>query len=275
MNHDDIQEAVSKIADLTGGKTHEVAVVLGSGLSTYAAKDGAVGIAYSDIPRFPVPDVEGHSGTLVSVDVGGQNALLLAGRVHAYEGWSMEEVVFGVRTAIAAGAKIVVLTNAAGSINLGFRPGSLVTITDHLNLTGWNPLIGFNDDRLGPRFPDMSKVYAERLRQVTRLAAGDVDMDMEEGIYAWFTGPSYETPAEIAMAKTLGADLVGMSTVPEAIAARHMGARVLGISLVTNMAAGTSEVELSHEEVQETAAGAAVRFSALLDALIPRLGGEL
>ena len=275
MNYDDIQSAAAKVADFSGGKTHEVAVVLGSGLSTYAAKDNAVGISYSDIPGFPVPDVEGHSGTMVSIELDGQNALLLAGRVHAYEGWSLDEVVFGVRTAVAAGAKIVVLTNAAGSINLSFRPGSLVNLTDHLNLTGWNPLIGSNDERLGPRFPDMSKVYDERLRQVTRLAAGDADTDMEEGVYAWFTGPSYETPAEIGMARTLGADLVGMSTVPEAIAARHMGARVAGISLVTNMAAGTSEVELSHDEVKEAAAAASTRFGRLLDSLIPRLGDEV
>ena len=275
MNYDDIQAAAKKVADFSGGATHEVAVVLGSGLSTYAAKDGAVGIAYADIPRFPVPDVEGHSGTMVSVELDGRRALLLAGRVHAYEGWSLDEVVFGVRSAVAAGAKIVVLTNAAGSINPGFRPGTLVSIADHLNLTGWNPLIGHNDERLGPRFPDMSKVYDERLRQVTRLAAGDADMDMEEGVYAWFTGPSYETPAEIGMARTLGADLVGMSTVPEAIAARHMGARVVGISLVTNMATGTSEVELSHEEVQATAAEAATRFGGLLDSLIPRLVDEV
>jgi purine-nucleoside phosphorylase len=222
-----------------------------------------------------VPKVEGHSGTLVSVEVGGQRALVLAGRAHLYEGWPIDKVVFGVRTAIAAGAKIVVLTNAAGSVNETLRPGKLVNIIDHINLAGHNPLTGPNDDRLGPRFPDMTGVYDDRLQQSTRLAAGDANVDIDEGIYAWFAGPSYETPAEVRMARTLGADLVGMSTVPEAIAARHMGARVVGISLVTNLAAGVGEEPLSHDEVQAAATEAAGRFSALLDALLPRLGEEL
>jgi purine-nucleoside phosphorylase len=274
VNHDAITRAAAHISEVTG-KEHPIAVVLGSGLSTYAAKENAVGFDYATIPGFPVPQVEGHAGTLVSAAVDGQNALILAGRVHAYEGWSMDEVVFGVRSAVAAGARIVVLTNAAGSVNAALRPGSLVNISDHINLAGLNPLTGPNDDRLGPRFPDMSQVYSERLRQVTRVAAGDVDLDMDEGVYAWFAGPSYETPAEIEMARTLGADLVGMSTVPEAIAARHMGASVVAVSLVTNMAAGMSDVALSHDEVQGTATAAAGRFSRLLDALIPGLGAEL
>lgn len=275
MNYDDIKAAADTVKRLTGDKNHRLAVVLGSGLSTYAAKDDAVGVAYEDIPGFPAPQVAGHSGTLVSVDVGGEQVLLLAGRVHFYEGWSMDEVVFGVRTAIAAGAQTIVLTNAAGSINPDIRPGSLVSIADHLNLSGHNPLIGPNDDRLGPRFPDLTDLYDERLRQVTRVAGGDVDSSMTEGVYAWFSGPSYESLAEVAMARTLGADLVGMSTVPEAIAARHMGAKVVGISLVTNLAAGVSEDPLSHDEVQEVAREASQRFGALLDALLPRLGEEL
>ncbi len=274
MNYDDIKAAADTVKMLTGDKDHRVAVVLGSGLSTYAAKDDAVRVAYEDIPGFPTPHVAGHSGTLVSVDIGGEQVLLLAGRVHFYEGWSMDEVVFGVRTAIAAGAETIVLTNAAGSINPEIRPGSLVGISDHLNLSGHNPLVGPNDDRLGPRFPDLTDLYDERLRQVTRVAGGDVDSSMTEGVYAWFSGPSYESPAEVAMARTLGADLVGMSTVPEAIAARHMGAKVVGISLVTNLAAGVSDSALSHDEVQEVAQEASHRFGALLDTLLPRLGEE-
>ena len=175
----------------------------------------------------------------------------------------------------AAGAKTILLTNAAGSVNLEIRPGSLVSIADHINLSGHNPLVGENDDRLGPRFPDLTDLYDERLRQVTRVAAGDVDSSMTEGVYAWFSGPSYESPAEIEMARTLGADLVGMSTVPEAIAARHMGAKVVGISLVTNLAAGISESPLSHDEVREVAQEASNHFGALLDVLLPRLGEEL
>jgi purine-nucleoside phosphorylase len=275
VNYDDIKKAADKVATLTGGKRHRIAVVLGSGLSDYAAKDDATGIAYDSIPGFPVPRVEGHSGTVVSVHVGGEPVLLLAGRVHFYEGWSMDEVVFGVRTAVSLGAEVILLTNAAGSVNTTIRPGALVTISDHLNLAGANPLAGDNDERLGPRFPNLSNLYDERLRQVTRVAGGDVDTNVEEGVYAWFSGPSYETPAEVAMARTLGADLVGMSTVPEAIAARHMGARVVAISLVTNLAAGLSDDPPSHEEVQETAAAAAGRFAALLDVLLPRLGEEL
>jgi purine-nucleoside phosphorylase len=275
VNFDDIKRAADKVATLTGGKGHRIAVVLGSGLSEYAARDEATGIAYEDIPGFPVPRVEGHSGTLISAEVGGEPVLLLAGRVHFYEGWSMDEVVFGVRTAISLGAAVILLTNAAGSVNSAIRPGALVTISDHINLAGVNPLAGENDDRLGPRFPNLSNLYDERLRQVTRVAGGDVDATVEEGVYAWFSGPSYETPAEVAMARMLGADLVGMSTVPEAIAARHMGARVVAISLVTNLAAGLSDEPPSHEEVQEAAAAAGGRFGALLDVLLPRLGEEL
>jgi len=186
----------------------------------------------------------------------------------------MHEIVFGVRAAISAGCGIVVLTNAAGGLGKGLGPGDLVLITDHLNLTGRNPLIGENDPRLGPRFPDLSEVYSMRLRDLARQAAADARVALAEGVYAWMTGPSYETPAEIRMVATLGGDLVGMSTVPEAIAARHMGAEVLGISLVTNLAAGLSSQPLTHEEVTRTAEEARDRFTRLLDALLPRLTGS-
>jgi purine-nucleoside phosphorylase len=194
--------------------------------------------------------------------------------VHTYEGWEMSDVVFAVRTAILAGCETVMLTNAAGGIGEDMNPGDLVLIRDHLNLTGRNPLVGENESRLGPRFPDMTEVYAQELRRLAAETAAEVGLDLAEGVYAWFLGPSYETPAEVQMARRLGADLVGMSTVPEAIAARHMGARVLAMSLVTNLAAGISPTPLSHEEVTEVADVAKERFAALLDALLPRLASS-
>jgi purine-nucleoside phosphorylase len=215
--------------------------------------------------------VEGHTGSLFSAQPGDAPILCLAGRVHTYEGWEMGDVVFGVRTAATAGCRSVVLTNAAGGVGERLEPGDLVLLTDHLNLAARNPLAGANDDRLGPRFPDMSEVYSAELRALAKEAAAEAGVDLKEGVYAWFLGPSFETPAEVQMAKRLGADLVGMSTVPEAIALRHMGTRVLGISLVTNLAAGISPAPLSHEEVQETADAARDRFTALVDGMLKRL----
>lgn len=272
MSHDAIQRAVGAIAEKTGRTRHAVAIVLGSGLSDYAGSlPGAIEIPYGDIPGFPVPRVEGHAGSLFSVELSEAPVMVLAGRVHTYEGWDLADVVFAVRTAVASGCRTIALTNAAGGVGDHLEPGDLVLITDHLNLTARNPLAGENDPRLGPRFPDMTDVYPERLREVAMSIGDAVDVGLEEGVYAWFLGPSYETPAEVQMAKRLGADLVGMSTVPEAIAARHMGADVLGISLVTNLAAGISPTPLSHEEVTATAAGARERITRLLDALLPEL----
>ncbi len=218
-----------------------------------------------------MPKVEGHAGSLVSAAIGGGAVLAFAGRVHTYEGWEMGDIVFGVRAAMLSGCHTIVLTNAAGGCGDGLEPGDLVLIRDHLNLTGRNPLAGPNDDRLGPRFPDMSDVYTATLRETVHGIADETGVAVKEGVYAWFLGPSYETPAEVQMAKRIGADLVGMSTVPEAIAARHMGRSVVGISLVTNLAAGISPVPLSHEEVTETAAAARDRFTTLIDALLPAL----
>ena len=213
----------------------------------------------------------GHTGSVVAAPIGDRNVLLFSGRVHAYEGWDMDDVVFGVRTAVACGARRVLLTNAAGGINPAYSPGDLVMISDHLNLTGRNPLLGDNDDRLGPRFPDMSDVYSPSLRSELAKTFAANNLPPHEGVYAWFLGPTYETPAEVRMAKTLGADLVGMSTVPEAIAIRHMGAEVLGISLVTNLAAGIAEHPLSHEEVTETAEKAKSGFTSVVDQFLPTL----
>jgi purine-nucleoside phosphorylase len=272
MTYEAIQEARGAIANLTGRAEHAAAIVLGSGLSEYASGlPGAVEVPYEQIPHFPVPRVEGHSGSLFSAEVAGAPVIVFAGRVHTYEGWDLSEVVFAVRTAVASGCATVALTNAAGGVGDGMAPGDLVLISDHLNLTGRNPLSGANDDRLGPRFPDMSEVYSSELRALATSVGADVGVPLSQGVYAWFLGPSYETPAEVQMAKRMGADLVGMSTVPEAIAARHMGARVLGMSLVTNLAAGISTTPLSHEEVTEVATEAKGRFTALIDALLPRL----
>ena len=272
MTYHQIATATAAIAAATNRDHHELAVVLGSGLSDYAASlPNAVEVPYDRIPGFPVPKVEGHAGSLVSAEVGSARVMVLAGRVHYYEGWSLEEIVFGVRTAVAAGAETVVLTNAAGGVGDGLAPGDLVLIKDHINLTGANPLMGSNDGRLGPRFPDLTGLYNADLRLRASETAGRLGIELKEGVYAWLTGPSYETPAEIQMVKRMGGDLVGMSTVPEAIAVRHMGSRVLAISLVTNLAAGISPTPLSHEEVQETATAARSRFSSLLDNLLPDL----
>lgn len=272
MNYDRLRAAADAIAEQTGRAGHDAAVVLGSGLSRFAAElEGAVVIPYTDIPGFPVPSVAGHGGTLYSLPQGDGAVLMYAGRVHAYEGWDLDDVVFGVRTAALAGCRAVLLTNAAGGIGEGMTPGDLVAITDHLNLTARSPLVGANDDRLGPRFPDMTEVYSPRLRGLIRSAFEQAGTPYHEGVYAWFLGPSYETPAEVQMAKRAGADLVGMSTVPEAIALRHMGVEVAGISLVTNYAAGILDQPLSHEEVTETAIAAMDRFRSVLDPLIPQL----
>lgn len=272
MSYHDLTAAAAAVGDRTGRDGHAVALVLGSGLSEYAASlPDAVEVPYADIPGFPIPRVEGHAGSLFSASFGDGAVLVLAGRVHVYEGRSLDEVVFGVRTAVLCGAGTVVLTNAAGGCGDGLESGDLVLIRDHLNLTARNPLTGPNDERLGPRFPDMSAVYPEDLRSLAVAVGRETGVDLTQGVYAWFPGPSYETPAEVRMAKAIGADLIGMSTVPEAIAVTHMGGRVLGISVVTNLAAGISPTPLSHDEVTATAAAARGRFTRLLDALLPAL----
>jgi purine-nucleoside phosphorylase len=270
MSYEALAVAKAVIGEKTGRAEHALAIVLGSGLSGYAATlPGAVEIPYRDIPGFPTPKVEGHTGSLFSVELAEHPVMILAGRVHTYEGWDLSDVVFAVRTAVLSGCSRIALTNAAGGVGEGLEPGDLVLIRDHINLTGRNPLTGLNDPRLGPRFPDMSEVYPAPIRSRAVAIGERVGVPLKEGVYAWFLGPSYETPAEVQMAKRLGADLVGMSTVPEAIAARHMGAAVLGISLVTNLAAGISKTPLSHEEVTATAEAARERLTRLLDALLP------
>jgi purine-nucleoside phosphorylase len=272
VGYEQLQAAAAAIAEKSGRQEHAAAVVLGSGLGQYAASlPDAVSIPYADIPNFPAPRVEGHSGTLYSIDVAGKGALIFAGRVHFYEGWSLEEVVFGVRAAATAGCHTVLLTNASGGVSRGLSVGDLVAISDHINLTGRNPLHGPNDDRLGTRFPDVSDAYSSELRHVMKPVFEEAGVPYKEGVYTWFTGPSYETPAEIELVRRIGGDLVGMSTVPEAIALAHMGIRVGAISLVTNFAAGATDEPLSHEEVQEAATNARVKSEKLIDALLPIL----
>jgi len=272
--YDRLTAAARVLAERTGVEKHDAVAVLGSGLGGYPDRfppGETVSVPYRDLPGFPIPKAMGHSGTAHSVQMGPNRILLLSGRAHAYEGHPAEAVTFPVRAAVMAGCRTVVLTNAAGGCGEGIEPGDLVAITDHINLAGVSPLAGANDERLGPRFPDMTDVYAPRLRRLARRAGEETGVPIKEGVYLWWHGPMFETPAEIQMAVTLGASLVGMSTVPEATAARHMGAEVLGISLCTNRAAGLSGGRLSAEEVIEAAAEAAGRFGALFDCLLPRL----
>lgn len=226
---------------------------------------------YAEIPNWPPAGVAGHEGRLVSGSIAGREVIAVSGRVHLYEGLPPSEVVFPVRALGLAGASVMILTNAAGGINTDFVSGSLMVIDDHVNMMGANPLAGANDERLGPRFPDMSEVYSRRLRKTADEAAEAIGMRLEHGVYLAVHGPSYETPAEIRAFRLLGADAVGMSTVPEAIAARHLGIELLGISCITNVAAGGSEAPLDHAEVVETAARVRTSFTALLEAIVRRL----
>jgi purine-nucleoside phosphorylase len=229
-----------------------IGVVLGSGLGAFAdSLDEAVAAPFGEIPHFPAPTVAGHGGTLALGRSRGVPVAVLKGRVHFYEGYSLDQVVFPVRVLGRLGVKTLVLTNAAGAINPSFAPGDLMVIEDHLNLLG-NPLLGSNEGALGPRFPDMSEVYDRGLRDVAETACRAASARCHRGVYVALTGPSYETPAEIRMLRTLGADAVGMSTVPEVIAARHMGMRVAGLSCLTNMAAGVTGKALDHREVLQT-----------------------
>lgn len=251
-----------------------IALVLGSGLGAFAQTlQDARRVPYGDIEGMPLPRVEGHAGSLVFGSHAGSAVVAMQGRAHLYEGHSPQEVVFGVRLMITLGARVVLLTNAAGGISTHLQPGSLMLLTDHLNLTGRNPLAGPNDDTLGPRFPDMSAVYDPELRELAQGVARGIQVPLQQGVYAGLLGPSYETPAEIRMLRSMGADAVGMSTVLEAIAARHMGARCLGISCVTNQAAGLSDTELSHAEVQERAQQAQGDFVRLLQGILEGLPG--
>lgn len=250
----------------------EIGIVLGSGLGAFADKiEESVKIPYAEIPHFARSTVEGHAGRLVLGKVEGVNVVAMQGRFHFYEGYSLEEVTFPHRVMGLLGIKSLILTNAAGGINVDFEPGMLMLICDHLNLLGTNPLIGRNDERFGQRFPDMSYVYDRDYQELAMQEANSLGIKMRRGVYAALTGPSYETPAEIRLFRIFGADAVGMSTVPEAIVARQMGIKVLGISCITNLAAGVTDEPINHEEVMETGERVKETFKELLRRIIPKL----
>ncbi|MBI3400447.1 MAG: purine-nucleoside phosphorylase [Acidobacteria bacterium] len=271
----DYYDQVNEAAAAVRARVREVpriAVVLGSGLGEFANALGeAVSIPYAQILHWPASRVIGHEGRLVIGTVRGRGIAALSGRCHVYEGHDLRTVTFATRVLGALGVRTLILTNAAGGVNTGFSRGALMVIDDHLNLMGGNPLVGPNDDRFGPRFPDMTEVYSSRLRGIADRAAREVGLTLPHGVYVALLGPSYETPAEIRYLRTIGADAVGMSTVPEAIVARHMGMDVLGLSCITNMAAGVLPQPLDHAEVMETARRVRVQFIALLEGIIGQL----
>jgi purine-nucleoside phosphorylase len=254
-------------------KVPKTAIILGSGLGVFVeSMEDTVAIPYEEIPHFHKPSVEGHAGQLVFGSVNGVDIVAMQGRYHVYEGYDLTDVVHPIRSLGLLGIKNVIITNASGGLNTSYRPGDLVCIKDHINMTGKNPLIGPNDDRIGPRFPDMTNTYNNELRDIAKNAAKELKFDLKEGVYCGLLGPTYETPAEIQMVRSIGGDLVGMSTVPEAIAANHMGLNILGIACVTNMAAGISDEKLDHADVKEVAQLATEKFSSLLTKVVERLG---
>ena len=265
-----IVNAADTVRAACGGA--EIGVILGSGLGAYADQlENAVRLPYADIPGFPRSTVAGHAGLWCCGTLHGKRVAMMQGRFHYYEGYSMQDVTLPVRVMQQLGIKTLIVTNACGGVNLSFEPGDLMVISDIFSLTGQNPLIGPNLDAFGPRFPDMSCAFDKELRALAHNCAKEQGFSLQEGVYAQMTGPSYETPAEIRMLRTLGADAVGMSTGPEVIVARHGGMRVLGISCVTNMAAGILEQPLNHKEVTETAERVKGQFTALLDAVIEKM----
>lgn len=267
-------ETVDAAASIRKHSTLEpkIAVILGSGLGAFAQTlSNAHVISYSEISFFPLSTVEGHEGRLHIGQVGETPVLVMQGRVHLYEGYSATQVAFPIRVLRHLGIEKVILTNAAGGIREGLTPGELVLIADHINLTGHNPLTGHNDARFGPRFFDMTEAYSPRLRKLAQATAAKQNKALNEGVYIGIHGPNFETPAEIRAFRTLGADMVGMSTIQEAIAARHMGLELMGISCITNLAAGLQAEALTHNEVLATGAGAEKKLVSLLEDLIPQM----
>ena len=269
---DELQTTVRFIQDRA--RNHEkpqVGIILGSGLGAFAERlTDPVVLPYPDLPHFPTSTVVGHAGKLVIGRLGEATGVAMQGRVHGYEGHPAWHVSFPARVLCALGIRVLTVTNAAGGINLDFRAGDLMVITDHLNFTGINPLTGHNDERLGPRFPDLTQAYHPALRELLARVSQETSVPLKSGVYVQVPGPAYETPAEIRMLRTLGADAVGMSTVPETIVARHMGVQVAGISCITNLAAGIGGQPLSHEEVAEVANQVKDAFSRLLESFLPR-----
>jgi inosine/guanosine/xanthosine phosphorylase family protein len=266
-----IKNCAAAVRSAHGGAIPRVAIQLGSGLNAVADEmSDATVLSYADIPGFPQPSVAGHAGRLLIGDFRGQPVLCLQGRVHYYEGQGFEPAVIMVRVLQALGVEILTLTNAAGSLLEDMGPGSLMVISDHINFSGDNPLIGLNDDAVGLRFPDMTNAYDPALRSLLHEAAGEIGVKLHEGVYLMASGPSFETPAEIRAFRTLGADAVGMSTVPECIAATHCGLRVAGVSTITNLAAGMSDVPLTHEETMREGAMATERLIEILAGFLKR-----
>lgn len=265
-----IDEAAAKVLAVCGKA--DIGVILGSGLGDYAeALEDAVKLPYSEIPGFPRSTVAGHAGMWCCGTLYGKRVVMMQGRFHYYEGYGMKDVTLPVRVMQKIGVKTLIVTNAAGGVNLGYHPGELMVIGDIFSMTAQNPLIGPNLDAFGPRFPDMSCAFDKELRALAHECANEQGFALREGVYAQMTGPTYETPAEIRMLRTLGADAVGMSTVPEVIVARHGGMRVLGISCITNMAAGILDQPLNHAEVTETANRVKGQFRNLLDRIIEKM----
>ncbi|MFP7334883.1 purine-nucleoside phosphorylase [Shouchella clausii] len=249
-----------------------VGIILGSGLGNVADEiENKVSIAYEEIPHFATSSAIGHANQLVMGTLKGQTVVAMKGRYHFYEGYDLQQVTFPVRVMKALGVNTLLITNSCGAVNTNFSPGELMLIRDHLNLVGTNALIGENEDALGPRFPDLSEVYSSRLRQIAKSVAAEQGTTLQEGVYSWWSGPAYETPAEVRMIRILGGDAVGMSTVPEATVAAHAGMEVLGISCLTNMACGILEEPLSHDDVIEVAGKANAAFTKLVKGVLDRL----
>ena len=266
-----MENTIKFIQEQTNGFKPEIAVILGSGLGELADKFCDYAISYNDVPNFLKSNVKGHKGRLVFAQINGKKVVMMQGRNHFYEGHKMSEITFPIKVFKALGIKTIILTNAAGAINETFRPADFMIITDHINNMGTNPLIGKNDDSLGERFPDMSEIYNRDLIELAEKCADKLGIDIQKGVYWANSGPSYETPAEISMMRLLGADAVGMSTVPEAIVANYCGLKILGISCITNSASSNSGKKLSHEEVIEAADKAKIKFKSLILEIIKNL----
>lgn len=268
-------DKIQKTVDFIKGKIEnkpKIGLILGSGLGSLADRiENPLIIKYEDIPNFPISTVEGHAGQLVIGELAGNVVVAMQGRFHFYEGYPLEDVTFPIRTMIGLGIESMIVTNAAGGANLDYKPGDLMIITDHLNFTGQNPLRGKNLDELGPRFLDMTWAYDKEYIKLAKDSGEKLGLNLKEGIYMWLTGPTYETPAEVRMARSLGADAVGMSTVPEVIVANHEGVKVLGISCITNMAAGILDQPLNHDEVVETSMKVKEDFEKLLIDIIGKI----
>jgi purine-nucleoside phosphorylase len=271
MTYEKAQETAAFIRSRYG-KPLQAAVVLGSGLGAFAEEvENAVRLPYEEVPNFQRSTVVGHAGQLVLGEVNGVSVAVQQGRFHYYEGYDISQVIFPMRVFWALGIKSVLLTNAAGSINTSFKPGSLMLLRDHINLMGINPLRGINDERFGPRFPDMTEIYDRQFLESAITEANAMELKLRRGVYAALSGPTYETPTEVHMLRNCGADAVGMSTAPEAVAARHMGMKVLAISCITNFAAGIMDQNVDHNEVLETGQRVAGPFKELLRRVLPKI----